>query len=89
MFKKIINGDVEIDPNNLFTFPNNCNTRGHKYKLLKKSVCVHVCKYSFANRIFTAWNNFPVCVIESVNVNIFMTRDRLNTANLRQYWVIV
>jgi len=73
---KLVNGDVDIEPNS-FCF-NNCMTRGHKYKLLKQSVRVDACKFSFANRAFTAWNNLPAMVVDSVIT-------RLNTASLSQY----
>jgi len=50
------------------------------YKLLKQSVRVDTCKFSIANRIFTAWNNLPVIVVNTANVSMYMTR--LNTASL-------
>jgi len=62
-------------------------TRGHKYKLLKQSLRVDACKFSFANRVFTAWNNLPAMAVDSVNINIFITH--LNTASLSQYCVVV
>jgi len=84
---EIVNGDVDIEPNSFFTFSTNCMTRGHKYKLLKPSVLVDACKFIFANRVFTAWNNLPAMVVDSVNVNSFITR--LNTASLSQDCVVV
>jgi hypothetical protein len=83
---KIINGDVEIDPVSFFTFSTHCITRGHKYKLHKQSVRVDACKFSFANRVFTAWNNLPATVVEVVNVSMF--RTHLNNVNLSHYCVV-
>ena len=62
---KIIIGDVEIDPTSFFAFSTNCITRGHKYKLLKQSMRVDAYKFSFANRVFTAWNNLPAGVADA------------------------
>jgi len=62
-------------------------TSGHRYKLLKQSVRVDACKFIFANRVCTAWNNLPATVVDSVIVHIFITR--LNTAGLTQYCVVV
>jgi len=73
---EIINGDVEIDPVSFFKFTTNCITRGYKYKLLKQSVHVNTCKFSFANRVFTAWNN----LLDVMNVNNFKTC--LNAVNV-------
>jgi len=62
-------------------------TRSHKYKLIKQSVRVDACKFSIANQVFTALNNLPAMVVDSVNVNMFI--PRLNTDNLSQYCVVV
>lgn len=69
---KILNGDVEVDTSTLFTFSNNCNTNGLKYKDSQavSVCCIDACKYSFANRIFTVWNNLAACMVETVTVNI-------------------
>ena len=64
-----------------------CITRGHRYKLLKQSMRVDAYKFSFANSVFTAWNNLPAHVVDAVNVNIF--KNRLNAVILSQYYVIV
>ena len=61
---KIINGDIEIDLTSFFAFSTNCVTRGHRYKLLKQSMRVDAYKFSFANRVFTAWNNLPASVVD-------------------------
>jgi len=55
--------------------------------LLEPTVCVDACKFSFANRVFTVWNNLPATVVDSVNVNFCITR--LNTASLSQYCIVV
>lgn len=83
---KIIHGEVEIDPVSFFTFSTHCITRGHKYKLLKHSVRVDACKFSFANRVFTAWNNLPATVVDVVNAKLFSAH--LNNVNLSQYCVV-
>jgi len=66
---KIANGDVDIiEPYSFFTFSTDCMTIGHK--LLEQTVRVDASKFSFANQVFTAWNNFPAMVVNSLNVNI-------------------
>ena len=78
---------IQRNPTSFFAFSTNCITRGHRYKLLKQSMRVDAYKFSFANRVFTAWNNLPASVVDSVNVNMF--RNRLNAVNMIQYYVIV
>ena len=76
---------MEIDPVSFFKFPTNCITRGYKYKLLKQSVRVDACEFSFANRVFTAWNTLPASAFDAVNVN--RVRTCLNAVNLSLYCV--
>jgi len=84
---KIVNTSVDIERNSFFTFSTDCITIGHTYKLLKQfDVRVDACKFRIANRVFTTWNNLPAMVVDSVNVNIFITR--LNTASLSQSCVV-
>jgi hypothetical protein len=83
----ITNGDVEIDPATFLKLSSNCIARGHKYKLLKQSVRVDACKFSFANRVSTAGNNLPANVFDIMNMNNF--RACLNAVNLSQYCVVV
>jgi len=81
---KIISGDVETDPVSFFKFSTNCITWGHKYKLLKQSLRVDACKFRFANRVLTAWNNLPASVglFDVLNLNNFKTC--LHAVNLRR-----
>ena len=44
-------------------------------------------EFSFANRVFTAWNSLPASVVDAANFNIF--RKRLNAVNLSHYYVII
>jgi len=53
------------------------------------SLCVLIdaCKFNFANRVFTAWNNLPASVFDVMNVDNFKTC--LNAVNLSKYCVVV
>jgi len=86
---KIINGDVDIELNSfsrsqLTVCPEVTNI---SYSNRLSASMLHAGKFSFANRVCTAWNNLPATVVDSVNVNTFLTR--LNTASLSQYCVVV
>jgi len=52
-------------------------TRGHKYNLLKQSVREDACKFSLANRICTTLNILSAKMVDSVDVNIFVTSLKL------------
>ena len=44
-------------------------------------------KFSFANRVFTAWNSLPASVVDAANFNIL--KKCLNAVNLSHYYVTV
>ena len=64
--------DVETGPLSLFTFSTLCITKDHKHEI-RKNNHVRVDIYSFANRVFAAWNNLPATVVDAMNVNGFRT----------------
>ena len=72
---KIIKGIDRIDTSNCFEFSRSF-TRGHKYKLQKKSCRLDVRKYFFSNRVVNDWNSLPNNVVDSETVNQF--KDRLD-----------
>jgi hypothetical protein len=50
------------------------NTRGHKYKLQKKSCRLNITKNSFVHRSVNVWNNLPRNVVEATSVKSFEHR---------------
>ena len=57
----------------------NCNIRGHQYKLAKEHSRLLVRKNSFANRNVNVWNNLPKQVVSAPSINSFKGR-------LDKYW---
>ena len=48
--------------------------RGHRFKLYKKRVRLHITKYAFANRVCARWNNLPKAVVEATSIDMFKGR---------------
>jgi ribonucleases P/MRP protein subunit RPP40 len=49
-------------------------TRGHPYKLSKRSCRLDIAKYSFGNRVVADWNRLPGHIVLSNNVDTFKGR---------------
>ena len=46
--------------------------QGHEFKLYKSAFSTNIGKFSFSNRIIDDWNSFPLHVVSSNAVNIFI-----------------
>ena len=60
--------------NKLLTFKTESKTRGHIYKLTKKSTNTSKFAHFFTNRIVNIWNSLPDLVVYSENTNSFKNR---------------
>ena len=56
------------------------NSRGHSYKIFKKSVRSDVRKYFFSQRVVDTWNRLPSGVVDSTSIESFKN-------NLDKYFV--
>ena len=56
---KILFGHVDMKSENFFEWAPHLSTRGHKYKLYKKSSSVSVRYHFFSERIVNVWNSLP------------------------------
>ena len=64
---KIINGFVDLDVCNYFSFVHN-NLRGHSFKLFKPRFNTNIGKFSFVNRVVEEWNKLPAEIVCSDSV---------------------
>ena len=71
---KIINGLVDMVPNDFFTFNNYVNTRGHNFKLFVPDSRVNARSHFFCIRVITYWNSLPDETVSTNNLNLFLTR---------------
>jgi len=56
---KILFGHVDVKSENFSEWAPHLSTRGHKYKLYKKSSSVSVRDHFFSERIVNVWNSLP------------------------------
>ena len=66
----------------LLTLSNITNTRSHPYKLTKNFVNTLKYQKFFTNRIITNWNNLPLQIVTSDNVNNFKNKIDIHFQNL-------
>ena len=66
----------------LLTLSNITNTRSHPYKLTKNFVNTLKYQKFFTNRIITNWNNLPLDIVTSDNVNSFKNKIDIHFQNL-------
>ena len=73
---KIMNGLVEMKPEDLFLISHNTGTRGHSFKLFKKQLKkgLNLRKYFFSQRVVDVWNKLPENVINVKTTNQFKNR---------------
>ena len=58
----------------LVHFSDNISTRGHNFKLEKRSSKLDIRKYFFTYRTVNMWNELPSEIVNSPSVNAFKTR---------------
>ena len=77
---KIIKNIDRVDKNKLFPSSRTQNTtRGHDFKIYKKTCRTNLRKFSFSQRIVNPWNNLPRDIVNSDNVNSFKN-------SLNKFW---
>ena len=77
---KVLNGNIDIDINKIIDFHSEADRFSLRAKdsltLKKKYVRTNVLKYSFFHRITDQWNQLPLDIRVSDDVNIFKSRVR-------------
>ena len=75
---KILNGNIDIDISKIIEFDSEADRFSLRYMdfltLKKKYARTNDLKYSFFHRIIDQWNQLPLDIRVSDNVNIFKTR---------------
>ena len=75
---KVLNGNIDIDINKIIDFHSEADRFPLRAKdsltLKKKYARTNVLKYSFFHRITDQWNQLPLDIRVSDNVNIFKSR---------------
>lgn len=84
MVYKIINGLVDIECEQFFTFKP-CITRGHSRKIFVEACRIDVRKYFFARRIVHLWNSLSEDLVCSPNITIFKSKLKSYALNLSLY----
>ena len=77
---KVLNGNIDIDISKIIDFHSEADRFSLRAKdsltLNKKYTRTNVLKYSFFHRITDQWNQLPLDIRVSDNVNIFKSRVR-------------
>ena len=77
---KVVNGNIDIDISKIIDFHSEADRFSLRAKdsltLKKKYARTNVLKYSFLHRITDQWNQLPLDIRVSDNVNIFKSRVR-------------
>ena len=73
---KIFNGIDIINKETLFPAPMSQITRGHPIKIHKKFSRTNIRKYSFSQRVVSAWNALPEDIVTAKTLNIL--KNKLN-----------
>ena len=81
-FYKMVNGLVDVDVNDFFSFNTN-NTRGHAFKVNVMFSRLNCRKYFFINRTISLWNSLPGNIAESESLSIF--KNELGTCDFTAY----
>ena len=75
---KVLNGNINIDISKIIDFHSEADRFSLRYKdpltLKKKYARTNILKYSFVHRITDQWNQLPLDIRVSDNVNIFKSR---------------
>ena len=73
---KIFSG-IDIIDRDIFPAPTSYITRGHSRKIQKKHSRTNIRKYSFSQRVVSAWNSLPEDVVTAKTLNAF--KNKLNS----------
>ena len=68
---KIIHGMEGLRAADFFEMMHVGSTRGHMYKIFKKSFRTNFGKYSFGNRVIEDWNLLPAGIVSADSINSF------------------
>ena len=75
---KVLNGNININISKIIDFHSEADRFSLRYKdsltLKKKYSRTNILKYSFVHRITDQWNQLPLDIRVSDNVNIFKSR---------------
>ena len=82
---KIFHGMEGLDGNKFFELNSDSKTRGHQFKLYKKSFRTNYGKYSFGNRVVTEWNTLTEQIVMSESINIFKKRLDHHLGHIRGF----
>ena len=75
----MLKGFDKVDPSYYFKISNTKRTRGHSFKLEKKSCKSEIRKHFFSHRIVNSWNSLSQEVVDAETVNCFKNRlDKFN-----------
>ena len=78
---KIFHGLDDLNSSQFFKTDPKSKTRGHKFKIVKKSVSTKLRQNSFSVRVENDWNKLPHTVVNAKSVNSFKYR-------LEEFWKI-
>ena len=56
---KILFKHVDLEFDDFFEWALHPGTRGHRFKLYKKSSCIHIRQSFFSERVVNVWNRLP------------------------------
>ena len=70
---KFTHGHYSIK-SNLLQLDKGTRTRGHSFKLVKRSCRLNIRQHFFCNRITNTWNNLPSEIVNAPSINAFKAR---------------
>ncbi len=85
MCYKLLNGLVDLSPNEFFFHFASFRGRGHSSKLAGSLSQINTRKYHFTNRVIDIWNSLPASVVETASFDSVYTG--LHLVDLRRFCV--
>ena len=70
-YKVVHNHYDPITTSSMFTINSSFTTRGHPFKLIKKSTITNLSAHYFTNRVINNWNNLPAHIVTAGTLNSF------------------
>ena len=80
---RIINGGVDLSPDEFFTPAASDRTRGHQWKLQKPRAESRPRRQAFSARVVNDWNSLPQPVVGADSIEQFKSRLDAHWANIR------